>query len=282
MNNHGKLITYSVCVQRLCPFAAPLRTFIGALKCERDWDTAQAGPALACFKRVLTFLREHLQPMMDIGSPIWQLEASTLYYLWSLDRLPPRTDVVVITWDASAFGVGFSFRETPRKILRCEGSTFDHVSSVATFNSELEAQPHREAWGGAIAVRCFVERVPKPGTIIICVNDCSGVLCTLRKWSNKPNMQSAAEQFMSDCFRAGIFPTFLHVSGEALIEDGHDDASRSKAKSLLGPSCASTLWDRVLLASKSVGWELTIDMFEAAANAKLQRFMSWTDETGSE
>jgi hypothetical protein len=65
-------------------------------------------------------------------------------------------------------------------------------------------------------------------------------------------------------------------------EDGHDDASRSKAKSILGPSCASTLWGRVLLTSKSVAWELSIDMFAAAANAKLQRFMSWTDEPGSE
>ena len=279
---HGKLITYSVCVQRLRPFAAPLRTFIGSPKSEREWDTAKAGPALSCVKRVLTFLRDHLQPMIDIGSPIWQLEASTLYYLWSIDRLPPRTDVVVITWDASAFGVGFSFRETPRKILRCEGRTFDHVTSVATFDSELEAQPHREAWGGAIAVRCFVERAPRPGTIVICVNDCSGALCALKKGSNKPNMQSAAEQLTSDCIRAGIFPTFLHVSGEALIEDGHDDASRSKAKSLLGPSCSPALWDRVLLASKSVGWELTVDMFAAAANAKLRRFMSWTDEPSSE
>lgn len=87
---------------------------------------------------------------------------------------------------------------------------------------------------------------------------------------------------MSDCIRAGVFPTFLHVSGEALIEDGHDDASRSKAKSLLGPSCASVLWDRVLMASESVGWELTIDMFAAAANAKHRRFTSWTDEPESE
>ena len=96
--------------------------------------------------------------MIDIGAPIWQLEASSLYCLWTIDRLPPHADVAVITWDASAFGVGFSFRETSRKILHCEGRTFDSCLLGSHLESELEAQPLREAWGGAIAVRCFVER----------------------------------------------------------------------------------------------------------------------------
>ena len=97
-------------------------------------------------------------------------------------------------------------------------------------------------------------------------------------------MQAAAEQLTVDCIRvkAGLFPTFLHVSGEALIEDGHDNASRSKAKSLLGPSCSLAMWERVLAAAGAAGWELTVDMFAASANAKLRRFMSWTDEPGSE
>ena len=75
---------------------------------------------------------------------------------------------------------------------------------------------------------------------------------------------------------------FLHVSGEAVIEDGHDDASRSKARSLLGPSCSLAMWDRVLSAAGAAGWQLTVDMFAASANAKLCCFMSWTDEPGSE
>ena len=279
---HGKLITYSVCVQRLRPFAAPLRAFIGAPRSDREWDSSKSGPELASVKRVLSFLMQHLQPMIDIGAPIWQLEASTLYYLWSTSQLPPDMTVVVITWDASVYGVGFSFQETPGIILRCEGRAFDRVSSVATFGLELDAQPHREAWGGAIAVRCFAERVPKPGTLIICVNDCSSALFALKKGSNKPNMQAAAEQLTADCIKAGLFPTFLHVSGESLVEDGHDDASRSKAKSLLGPSCSPAMWDRVLSAAGAAGWELTVDMFAASANAKLRRFMSWTDEPGSE
>ena len=156
-----------------------------------------------------------------------QLEASTLYYLWSMNQLPRGMAVVVITWDASAYGVGFSFQETPGIILRCEGRAFDRVSSVATFDLELDAQPRREVWGGAIAVRCFSERVPMPDTVIICVNDCSSALFALKKGSNKPNMQAVAEQLMADCIKEGLFPTFLHVSGEALIEDGHDDASRT-------------------------------------------------------
>ena len=131
---HGKLITYSVCVQRLRPFAAPLRAFIGAPRSDREWDSSKSGPELASVKRVLSFLMHNLQPMIDIGVPIWQLEASTLYYLWSTNQLPPDMTVVVITWDASAHGVCFSFQETPGIILRCEGRAFDRVSSVATFD----------------------------------------------------------------------------------------------------------------------------------------------------
>ena len=100
----------------------------------------------------------------------------------------------------------------------------------------------------------------KPDTIIICVNDCSSALFALKKGSNKPNMQAAAEQLTADCIKAGLFPTFLHVSGGALIEDEHDDASRSKAKSLLGPSCSIVMWGRVLSAADAAGWELTVDI----------------------
>ena len=68
---HGKLITYSVCVQRLRPFAVPLRALIGAPRSDREWDSSKSGPELASVKRVLFFLVQHLQPMMDIGAPIW-------------------------------------------------------------------------------------------------------------------------------------------------------------------------------------------------------------------
>ena len=279
---HGKLVTYSVCVQRLRPFTAPLRIFIGAPKSDGEWDAFRSDASLDNVKRVLRFLTAHLQTMIDIGAPIWPLEASTLYHLWTVGQLPPGVEVIVVTWDASAFGVGFSFRSTPETILRCEGRVFDRVSSVATFAEHLDIQPHREAWGGAIAVRSLVELGVKPGTVLICINDCSGALHALCKGSSKPNMQAAAEQLNSDCIIAGLFPVFLHVSGEALIADGHDEASRDKAKSLLGPSCSPRLWQTVLEAAREAGWELTVDMFAAAANAKLPRFMSWTDEAECE
>ena len=152
---------------------------------------------------------QHLQQMIDIGAPIWQLEASTLYYLWSMNQLPRGMAVVVITWDASAYGVGFSFQEVPGIILRCESRAFDRVSSVATFDLELDAQPHREAWGGAIAVRCFAERAPRPGTVIICVNDCSSAPFALKKGSNKPNMQAAAEQLTAQRLTVSRRGSFL-------------------------------------------------------------------------
>ena len=279
---HGKLVTYSLCIQRLRPFSAPLRAFIGAPRSDSEWDAHRSDASLENVKRVLSILTPHLQLMIDIGAPIWPLEASTLYHLWTVGQLPAGTEVVVATWDASTFGVGFSFRYSPETILRCEGRVFDRVSSVATFAENLAFQPHREAWGGAIAVRSLIELGPKPGTVLICVNDCSGALYALKKGSNKPNMQAASEQLNGDCIAAGLFPLFLHVSGEALIADGHDDASRDKAKSLLGPSCGSTVWKLVLEAAGEAGWELTVDMFASAANAILPRFMSWTDEAECE
>lgn len=131
-------------------------------------------------------------------------------------------------------------------------------------------------------MRCFLERDQPRGSILICVNDCSSALYALKKGSNKPVMQAASEQLNSDCIEHGQFPIFLHVSGEALIADGHDDASRGKARTLRGPKCSSALWERAQKAASEVRWRMTVDMFASSSNAQLPRYMSWTDEPGSE
>ena len=133
-------------------------------------------------------------------------------HLWLTGRLPDGMRVVVITWDASEFGVALTIRKEPNVILHCIGREFEHVSCVVTFADPLAVQAHREARGGAMAVRAFLESEQPQGTILLCVNDCVPALRALQKGSSKPHMQAASEQLNMDCIRTGQFPMFLHVS----------------------------------------------------------------------
>ena len=133
-----------------------------------------------------------------------------------------------------------------------------------------------------MAVRTYLESEQPQGTILLCINDCAPALAALQKGSSKPNLQAATEQLHIDCVRAGQFPMFLHVSGESLVSDGVDDGSRTKARSLRGPCSGAWLWAEAQQLATAVGWSMTVDMFAAACNTKLPRFMTWTDETGSE
>ena len=63
---HGKMMNYSACVQRLRPFTAPLRSFIGAPKSNWEWDEQRQGPALENVKRVLQFVFEHIDAMVAL------------------------------------------------------------------------------------------------------------------------------------------------------------------------------------------------------------------------
>ena len=275
-------MNYSACVQRLRPFTAPLRAYIGAPKSDWEWDLPRGGTELASVKRVLTFVNKHIDTMASLGASIWPLEPSTLMHLWVTGRLPEGMRVVVITWDASEHGVAFAIREEPHRILHCIGRAFDNVSSVATFADPLEVQAHREGWGGAMAVRTFLESAQPRGTILLCVNDCAPALRALQKGSSKPNLQAASEQLNIDCIEAGQFPMFLHVSGESLVAAGIDDGSRSKARSLKGPACSDWIWEQALTMASEVCWGMTVDMFAASCNARLPRFMTWTNEALSE
>ena len=279
---HGKMMNYSTCVQRLRPFTAPLRAFIGAPRSDWEWDEQRQGPSLKNVKRILAFVFEHVDAMVALGAPIWPLDASTILHLWTVGRLPADMRVVTLTWDASEFGVALTIRKEPNVIAQCVGREFDRVSTVLTFEDQLDVQAHREAQGGAMAVRVFLESEQPQGTILLCINDCVPALRALQKGSSKPHMQAAAEQLTMDCIRTGQFPMFLHVSGESLVSDGTDEGSRTKARSLQGPACGDWLWEQALQMAGQLGWAMTIDMFAAACNARLPRYMTWTDEGGSE
>ena len=109
----------------------------------------RGGTQLSNAKRILTFVFENIDSMASLGAPIWPLEPSTVMHLWTTGRVPAGMRVVVITWDASEYGVAFSIRKVPSRIEHCVGRQFEHVSSVATFGSPLKVQAHREGWGGA-------------------------------------------------------------------------------------------------------------------------------------
>ena len=74
----------------------------------------------------------------------------------------------------------------------------------------------------------------------------------------------------------------LHMLGVQLIAEGVDGGSRERAKRLRGP--AYTAWARRLLRDllQEHGWRVTLDLFAAASNAFVERYVSWTDEPGSE
>jgi hypothetical protein len=278
---HGKLVNYSFCIQRIRPFAVPLRKFMGTPTSDSEWDKQQSG--LEDVQRVVRYLLPRISMLIKIGAPIWPLEASTWFHLWQQRRLGEQS-VWIIRYDASVHGVAMTFQDKPDEIRHCVGRLFDRVSTVLTFGEDLDIQAHREAWAGAMSAEVLMETPPPPGTILIFMNDCAPALAALKKGSSKPVMQRSSERVHELCIEHIQFPMFLHVSGEALVADGTDEGSRAKAQSLQGPACQDHLWTRILTFAKEGGtaWTPTIDMFAAACNARLERFCSWTPEQGCE
>ena len=159
------------------------------------------------FKRVLSFLSQHLRTMIDIGAPIWPLETSVLYHLWAIRQLPSGIEVVVVTWGVSTFSVGFLsalFRNNTvlrwSRLRCCDGRVFDRVSSVATFAEHLDIQPHREA-----------EVVREAGwepTIDMCSAAANAKLPRFISWTDE------AECEQVDCFAARTWSSSLCPSCE--------------------------------------------------------------------
>ena len=137
-----------------------------------------------------------------------------------------------------------TFQRDLNVIRHCVARRFEHVTMVLSFEQEIKIQAHREAWGGVLSMATFVECEHERGAIVIFLNDCVPALAGLRKGSNKPFVQRGSEIIHELCIEHALFPMFLHVSGQALIEDGTDDGSRAKAQSLQGPECTDELWTK--------------------------------------
>ena len=276
----GKLINYSNCVEGTRPFSVPFTLFIGTPTSDWEWDRMRSD--IQELKMTARFLYDIYPRLAAEGTAIWEQEPSTIFDLWRRGvSLPFR--LLVATYDASKYGVSVSLRENPGEIKRLVGRRYENVSTVSTFAMDLTEQVHREGWAGDIAAATAMEVVPEGAYVLLLRNDCAGALSALVKGSSRsPQLQAASESVNKRCLRRGWVLRALHVSGERLIEEGVDDASRSKAKDLQGPKCGPLLRRRIFAVLATHGVQVTIDMFASSCNALVPRFNSWSLEPENE
>ena len=210
------------------------------------------------------------------------MEPATVYFRWARGLAHPYGELIVVTYDASEKGIAAAISLEPGKILRLEGMHFEGVSTIVTFESTPEAQVHREAAGAPMVIRLLRRLFDLRNKTVLIRNDCAPVIFALRKGSGSPQLQEAAEILSRESLEAGCRTMALHVPGVQLIAEGVDGGSREGAERLRGPAC--TAWARRLLRDflQEHGWRVTLDLFAAASNAFVERYVSWTDEPGSE
>jgi hypothetical protein len=233
-------------------------------------------------KATARFLHEIYPRLAAEDTAIWEQEPSTIFDLWRRGvKLPFK--LLVVTYDASKYGVSVSLREKPNEIKRMVGKRYENVSTVSTFERDLNEQVHREGWAGDIATATAMEMVPEGAYVLLLRNDCVGALAALVKGSSRSSqLQAASESVNKRCLKRGWVLRALHVSGERLIEEGVDEASRAMAQALRGPKCGPTLRRRILSVLAAQGMHLTIDMFASSCNALVPRFNSWSLEPENE
>ena len=278
----GKLANYSFCLQRVKPFIRPFNQFIGGPKNNREWD--QQKMVSVGMMDAAAFLLKHMRTLVQLGAPIWVMQASTLYDKFMRKMLPAelQNKVAALTHDAAEPGVGVLHCEEPGVVLRYAGRRYPDLTSVITFEDVVDAQVRREALGGWLNFELYQQERDISGRHIIIRNDCQSGLHGLQKGSRSEVIQFASIQIAKACIIGGAIPYFLHVSGKRLIEEGIDDGSRMHAEALRGPACGEVLRRKICEFMGKIRKELTIDFFASSCNALTPRFMSWTDEPGSE
>ena len=282
----GKLQNYSLCIQRIRPFIVPFTKFIGGPASDAEWDLRQNN--LVDIKEMAKYLILNLPALAALGAPLWELETTTLHEHWCSGK-ETGAKIFLATWDAAIPGVAMVFRDSPLSILNCEGRQFDCLSTVATFPRNLaqagglEAQVHRECWGGVLAFKTLIEKENVRDCVVILRNDCAPALAGLCNGSSRSSeLQAASIKLHKLAIPRGIFSRFLHVSGEELIHEQVDDGSRAKARSLQGPACGARLRKTVFRFAADQGWQLSIDFFASACNRLTERYMSWSNDPACE
>jgi hypothetical protein len=268
------------CIEGVRPFLVRFDRFIGGPETVYEWDLEKE--ISAGLREVMGFLYQRLPGLKAQGAEMWPMEPSTLHFRWSRGLPHQYGELIVVSYDASEKGVAAAISLEPGKILRLEGMRFEGVSTIITFEDTPEAQVHREAAGAPMVIRLLRRLFDLRGKTVMFRNDCLPVIFALRKGSGSPQLQEAAEIVSRECLEAGCRMLALHVPGVQLIVEGVDGGSREGAERLRGPACTTWARGRLREFLRAHGWRVTLDLFAAGNNAFVERYVSWTDEPGSE
>ena len=108
-------------------------------------------------------------------------------------------------------------------------------------------------------------------------------LAALRKGNYASRaLQDFAVRFTLRCARLRTENYFLHASGESLVEEGIDEASRGIARQAAFPACTARMRSLLREEAASRGWELSLDLFASEVNAVTPQFFSRFVEPAAE
>ena len=108
-------------------------------------------------------------------------------------------------------------------------------------------------------------------------------LAALRKGSSASStLQACASRLAITFSDLCVEPYFLHAPGDTLIAEGIDDASRSLARGIKGPSCNQTLKTYIFASAKRLGWHISVDAFASAYNRLVERYYAEFPEPDAE
>ena len=260
----GRIQHYSVCLPYTLPFVAFFSSVIGS-EDDPDYDRVINLPAAVSDAAV--FLRGVLEEHAFSGVPLWPFVPSTLYAAF-LAGETGRAPVVVITWDASHFGWGMV-------LLWCDNLEGKVVVGSLPDTPDMLHQVRRETLAGCLAFEAAENILDLRDATIILRNDAVGALTAFRKGGFSSTFLQQCSMRM--CHRQRPLrcsPLYLHAPGRVLIDEGVDDASRSLAQEVSGPTSGAFLRDKILAEARCCGWHITVDAFASQENTLVPRFFA--------
>ena len=267
----GKVLHYSICIPYIKVFAVWFSHVIGSEE-EQGWDRRVHLPSNT--SEVCASIIEIVETRHQQGMPLWPYVPSSLFRAMSGGEMGGGRGRLHIVHDASHEGWGAFIEWAGRREL---------VVSTFTECELTNAQVRRETLAGHLAFKAASQLTDISGMVVLHRSDCVGALAALRKgsYASRP-LQDIAVRFTQRCARLRTENYFLHVSGETLVAEGVDDASRGVARQVAFPACTQRMRDLLRDEAALHGWKLTVDLFASEVNAVVPRFYSRFAEPGSE
>ena len=171
----GKFWHQFCCIEGVMPFLVPFNHFIGGPEDVTAWDTEKVIPHE--LRHTMGTLFKWLPPQQEKGAEMWPLDPRTVLHQWEQGLKTPGGPLIVVFWDSSPDGAaGISIRHQPGEIWKTAGMKYDGATSTATFQSNLDAQVHRESAGAPLAMRLLRSLQDIRGHRVLFVNDCLPVV----------------------------------------------------------------------------------------------------------